>query len=216
MPEIAGWIAPAATMIAAMMTAANLRARVTGYGFVLFSVGAVAWMIVALASGQQNLLWSNAFLLLVDVIGIWRWLGRQAKYEAGADAAAAASGARPGPDLFALGTLAGRPIEGPGHATVGRIVDAMAECERGTIAYLVVSTGGVGGVGERLHALSWREVALDGDLITTPISAAALGQRPQLDPEHWPATARAAGIVPEGAFPQRPKSVMEKPATAGF
>jgi hypothetical protein len=38
-------------MIAAMMTPANLGARVTGWGFVLFSVGAVAWVTVALGSG---------------------------------------------------------------------------------------------------------------------------------------------------------------------
>jgi hypothetical protein len=30
---MAGWVAPAATMIAAMMTAANLGARVIGWGF---------------------------------------------------------------------------------------------------------------------------------------------------------------------------------------
>ena len=195
MLEIAGWIAPAATMIAAMMTAANLGARVTGWGFVLFSVGAVAWVIVALGSGQQNLLWSNGFLLLVDVVGIWRWLGRQAKYEAGADAAVAASGVRPGPDLFALGTLAGRPVEGADGAAIGQVVDAMAECGGGAIVYLVVSRGGVGGVGETLHALGWHEVSLNRDRIVAALDAAALDRRPALDPERWPATAEAAGVA---------------------
>jgi hypothetical protein len=195
MLELAGWIAPAATMIAAMMTAANLGARVTGWGFVLFSVGAVAWVIVALGSGQQNLLWSNAFLLLVDVVGIWRWLGRQARYEAGADAAVAASSARPGPDLFALGTLAGRSVYAPDGAVIGQAVEAMAACDSGAIAYLVVSQGGVGGVGERLHALGWHEITPGADRIEARIGADALARRPRLDPEHWPATAEAAGVA---------------------
>ncbi len=78
MAEIAGWIAPAATMIAAMMTAANLGARVTGWGFVVFSFGSVAWTTVGLTSGQTNLVLSNAFLTIVNLVGIWRWLGRQA------------------------------------------------------------------------------------------------------------------------------------------
>jgi len=79
MLDAAGWIAPAATMIAAIMTAANLGARVTGWGFAVFAVGALAWITVGAATGQQNLLWSNAFLLLVDLVGIWRWLGRRAR-----------------------------------------------------------------------------------------------------------------------------------------
>src|SRR4051812_35651207 len=110
---LAGWIAPAATMIAAMMTAANLGARVTGWGFVVFTVGAIAWIVTALATGQQNLLVANAFLLVVDVIGIWRWLGRQARYADGADAAAKDSIRDESPTLFALGSLEGRPLLTP-------------------------------------------------------------------------------------------------------
>lgn len=36
---VAAWVAPVATMIAAVMTAANLGARVTGWGFVVFVIG---------------------------------------------------------------------------------------------------------------------------------------------------------------------------------
>ncbi len=194
MLELAGWIAPAATMVAAMMTAANLGARVTGWGFVLFAIGAVAWVVVAIGSSQQNLLWSNAFLLLVDLIGIWRWLGRQARYEAGADAAAQASDAGPTPTLFALGALAGRPIHARDGGKIGEVVEAMASRESGTIAYLVVRQGGVGGVGEDLHALGWREVQVHDDRIETALDMDSLFRRPRLDPERWPATAGAAGI----------------------
>ena len=81
MIETAGWLAPAATMIAAMMTAANLGARVTGWGFVVFTVGSIGWCAIALSTGQQNLLWTNGFLTLVNGVGIWRWLGRKARSE---------------------------------------------------------------------------------------------------------------------------------------
>jgi hypothetical protein len=97
MLDPAGWIAPAATMIAAIMTAANLGARVTGWGFAVFSVGALAWVIVGATTGQHNLLWSNAFLLLVDLIGVWRWLGRRARYDEAAEAASARSAASRAP-----------------------------------------------------------------------------------------------------------------------
>ena len=193
--ETAQWIAPAATMIAAMMTAANLGARVTGWGFVVFTAGAIAWVIVALASGQQNLLLSNAFLLIVDLVGIWRWLGRRARYDEGAERAEAASTASSTPTLFALSKIEGRPIRSADGTTIATTVDAMAGCGDGAIRYLVVSRGGVGGVGETLHALDWREVAIGEAVITTRVDALALEQRPALDPTDWPASAEAAGLA---------------------
>ena len=41
MISLVGWLATIATMIAAMMTASNLGARVTGWGFVVFSISSV-------------------------------------------------------------------------------------------------------------------------------------------------------------------------------
>ncbi|MEY2883212.1 MAG: hypothetical protein RL490_936 [Pseudomonadota bacterium] len=84
MSAIAGWIAPLATTIAAILVAANLGARITGFGFIMFSIGSIAWAVVALDSGQANLLWQNIVLLIINLIGIWRWLGLRARYERGA------------------------------------------------------------------------------------------------------------------------------------
>lgn len=81
MNEIAGWIAPVATMLVAMMTAANLGARITGTGFAIFTLGSVYWWIMGLTSGQTNLLATNCFLTVVNLFGVWRWLGRQRAYE---------------------------------------------------------------------------------------------------------------------------------------
>jgi hypothetical protein len=192
--QAAQWIAPAATMIAAMMTAANLGARVTGWGFVVFTVGAIGWVIVALASGQHNLLLSNGFLLIVDLVGIWRWLGRRARYDEGAAQAASDSDRAPTPSLFALSKIEGRPVIGPDGATLAATVDAMAGCDDGRVRYLVVSRGGVGGVGESLHALGWEEVTIGEEAISARIGADALDRRPALDPTDWPESARAAGV----------------------
>ena len=45
MESIAGWVAPVATTIAALMTASNLGSRITGYGFIVFTVGyaSIGW-----------------------------------------------------------------------------------------------------------------------------------------------------------------------------
>jgi hypothetical protein len=87
MEQVANWIAPVATTVAALLVAANLGARITGIGFVAFAVGSIAWIVIGAATGQANLLWQNAVLLLVNIVGIWRWLGLRARYDRGAAAA---------------------------------------------------------------------------------------------------------------------------------
>lgn len=186
MAEIAGWIAPAATMIAAMMTAANLGARVTGWGFVVFSFGSVAWTTVGLTSGQTNLVLSNAFLTIVNLVGIWRWLGRQASYDKGSSAAADDSARHAVPSLYAAGGVIGAKLTGADGEAVGTIVDAMLGCGDNAIAYVVVSTGGVGGVGETLHALTPGELVFGKDGVRTELGVDAIRRKPVVQANHWP------------------------------
>ena len=183
MADVAGWIASIATMIAAVMTASNLGSRITGWGFVVFLIGSVSWSAMALLTGQTYLLWSNLFLILVNILGIWRWLGRRAKYDDGAQAAA--------PSLFPLSALEGKPVAGADGSVIARTVDGMARCDDGRISYLIVSEGGVGGVGERLHALPWREITVEEEGLATKLTAEALRDRDEIDPDQWPARAPA-------------------------
>ena len=104
------WVATAATILAASITASNLSTRITGYGFIVFTVGSIAWFSFGLMSGQPALMWTNAALTVLNLFGIWRWLGRQATIEDGSAAAARASQATPGEALFPVSLL--------GHAKV--------------------------------------------------------------------------------------------------
>jgi hypothetical protein len=176
------------------MTAANLGVRVTGWGFAVFALGAVAWILVGAGTGQRNLLLSNAFLLIVDIVGVWRWLGRQARYETGADHAAVRSAAAPAPTLFPLSKLPGSALRGREGETIATVVDAMARCDDGGIAYVVVREGGVGGVGERLHALGWSRIRLTEETVEADIARADLAALPALTPERWPASPKAADV----------------------
>lgn len=186
MEEVAGWIAPAATMIAAMMTASNLGARFTGWGFVVFLVGSIAWSAFALLTDQPNLLWTNLFLCLVNFVGIWRWLGRRARYEQGGKAAAEASAERLVTRLFAVSSIDGKPVTDPEGATIAHAIDAMARMADGGISYIVVREGGVAGMGEKLHMLEWRDLHMTAERIETGLTAEALAQRPAIAPERWP------------------------------
>jgi hypothetical protein len=184
--DIAAWIAPAATVIAAVMTAANLGARITGWGFIVFTVGSVCWCIVAVATGQQNLLFTNGFLTLVNALGIWRWLGRQSRYEEGGAAATRRSAIAPVPTLVAVGSIAGRKLVGSDGKPVGQIIDGMMRCSDNALAYIVVSEGGVGGIGERLHALEPSEIILGDDGMRCKLNAEQLQARPVIEAGAWP------------------------------
>src|SRR5689334_18937823 len=99
------WVATAATIGGALLTASNLGARITGTGFVVFLTGSLSWIGVSLMSGQQALLWTNIVLTFLNLFGIWRWLGRQAAVEEGARSAAQASEHTPGEALFPVSLL---------------------------------------------------------------------------------------------------------------
>lgn len=185
MEDFAGWIAPAATMIAAMMTAANLGARVTGWGFVVFTLGSIAWSVVAVATDQANLLWANGFLTVVNLVGIYRWLGREATLDDGQAVAQETSADVAGPALFPIAMLQGAAVVDGAGKEIGQSVGGMAECGGG-IAYVVVRIGATAGVGGSLRGLRWDEVVVSEERLVTRV---ALDRRPEIDPADWPAEA---------------------------
>ncbi|MCL6682603.1 PRC-barrel domain containing protein [Sphingomonas alba] len=162
MDNMLSWVATAATIGGALLTASNLGARITGTGFIVFLFGSLSWIGVSLMTGQEALLWTNIVLTFLNLFGIWRWLGRQAKVEEGGKAAAQASEHTPGEALFPVSLLSRAEVL-VGGRDAGTCVDAMAGESSGRIAYVVVTEGGVAGVGERLFKLPWRDARMSGE-----------------------------------------------------
>lgn len=185
MAHIIPWAATIATIIAAFMTAANLGSRITGYGFAVFLLGSLAWLATGLMTGQPALTWTNAVLAVLDVFGVWRWLGRQASVEEGARAASQASEATPGEALFPVSLLSRAPVMS-GATELGRCVDAMAGCRSGRLDYIVVSQGGVAGVGETLRRLPWTRARADGDAVETTVGPDGFASLDELQRDQWP------------------------------
>jgi len=75
-------LAACTTILAAAMVAANMSARITVAGFVIFIVASVAWMADGWLENKSSLVIQNAILLLINILGGWRWLPRAEK-EAG-------------------------------------------------------------------------------------------------------------------------------------
>lgn len=186
MESIASIVAPVATSIAAFIVASNLGARITGYGFIIFTVGSIGWIVLGVATDQPNLLWQNILLTGLNVFGIWRWLGRQARIEDGASHAASASEQAPDETLFPISLLSRAQVVCSDGTQIGTGVDAMAGCSSGRIRYVVVSEGGIAGMGERLRRLDWTSASVDGETLVAALDSDALCRLPEIDRDDWP------------------------------
>jgi hypothetical protein len=66
---------------------------------------------------------------------------------------------------------------------IGHCVDAMAGCRSGELSYVVISQGGVAGVGETLRRLPWSRTSVDGEQVITDADP----DRLEALPRQWPA-----------------------------
>lgn len=186
MDQTASWIATAATIIAACFTASNLGSRVTGIGFIIFTIGSIAWFVTGYLTDQPALIWTNVVMTLLNLFGVYRWLGRQAKLEEGATKAAEASAASPGEDLFPASSLTASRLIGRNGETLGSTVDAMLSCDGGKLRYLVVSQGGVAGVGETFRRVDWHFAGVQRGAVKTDLSPRDFEALPELKKDDWP------------------------------
>ena len=180
------WVATIATIAAASITASNLGARITGYGFIVFTVGSIAWFGLGLTTGQPALVWTNVVLTILNLFGIWRWLGRQAAVEDGSRAAAKASAATPGEALFPVSLLTHAKVRSAG-AELGTCVDAMAGCRSGQMAYVMVSEGGIAGAGETLRRVPWSELHVENEEVESTLRQSEFQAIEPVPKDQWPA-----------------------------
>jgi membrane protein implicated in regulation of membrane protease activity len=185
MANTISWLATIATIIAASMTAANLGSRITGYGFAVFLVGSLLWLTTGILTHQPALMWTNIVLTLLNIFGIWRWLGRQTRVEEGARSASEASEETPGEALFPVSLLSRAAVHS-GGTEVGHCIDAMAGCRSGRLSYVVVSEGGVAGVGETLRRLPWSAAQVDEETLATRMTTGQFMRLEKLQRDRWP------------------------------
>jgi uncharacterized protein with PQ loop repeat len=74
MADVIQWLSMGAGIIAAVMVASKLSAKVTGWGFVIFALSGVGWVVFGIAIGETPLVIQNVVLVVVNLIGVWRYL----------------------------------------------------------------------------------------------------------------------------------------------
>lgn len=68
------WIAAIGTMLAAGLIALDLGRKATGWGFVLFCVVSIIWIVSGLTTDAIPIAAMNAVLLLINAWGVWQYL----------------------------------------------------------------------------------------------------------------------------------------------
>jgi sporulation protein YlmC with PRC-barrel domain len=90
--------------------------------------------------------------------------------------------------LLPMSAIAGAQLRNRAGEGLGTICEVMLAPAEGRIAYLVLSFGGVLGVGEKLFAVPWHAVTVDpaDNALVVDMSAERLAELPGFDEEAWP------------------------------
>ena len=196
MDGITGWLASSATIAGGLTVALNLGSRVTGWGFVLLTLGSACWSLNAMQNQNTSLLVANLTLAAVNAFGIWRWLGRRRMIEKGSAAATKQSAAASVPTLVSAASLLEAPVHLSGARPFGTVVDLMLRCGEQDLAYAVVAFDGIGGLGEELRTVPAEHLRLDPAGLHCDLAEALIRALPATDPAAWPAAPDLPGNQP--------------------
>jgi sporulation protein YlmC with PRC-barrel domain len=103
----------------------------------------------------------------------------------------AETAAGPGPDVMAAATLDSNKVLCADGETAGKVKDIMLDVVTGRIAYVVMSSGGFLGIGDKLFAIPWNALTLDTDraCFVLNFDAQRIKDAPGFDDDHWPVMA---------------------------
>lgn len=99
--------------------------------------------------------------------------------------------AGPGPYVMGASTLDGDRVLSAEGDEVGKIKDIMVDVQSGRIAYAVMSSGGLLGIGDKLFAIPWDALTLDAarQCFVLALPAERVKDAPGFDKRHWPSMA---------------------------
>ncbi len=70
----AKWLGTVAGIVGALPVALNIGGTIVGIGFVFFAVSATAWVVAGWRMGEPSLVAMHGVFLVINLLGIWRWL----------------------------------------------------------------------------------------------------------------------------------------------
>lgn len=90
--------------------------------------------------------------------------------------------------VLSSSTLTGDPIRNRTDEELGSVEDLMIDLDSGRVAYLVMASGGILGMGEKYFAVPWKmvEVDLDSHSIIVDLDKETIENAPGIDKDEWP------------------------------
>lgn len=103
------------------------------------------------------------------------------------------------PQQLSASTLIGDAIVNPAGEKLGELKDIVLDTAKGEIVYAVMASGGVLGMGEKLFAVPWHALRIQGhnENLVLDADPDRLKSAPGFDKDHWP-VAPDAGFVERG------------------
>ena len=94
------------------------------------------------------------------------------------------------PLALSAGTLKGDKVVNLNDEAIGTVEEIMIDINTGHVAYVVVSFGGILGIGDKLFAVPWSTLRVDTERQVVVIDAdkALLERAPGFDKVNWPET----------------------------
>ncbi|HET9212620.1 MAG TPA: PRC-barrel domain-containing protein [Thermoanaerobaculia bacterium] len=95
------------------------------------------------------------------------------------------------PSVLSATTMIGDSVTNRSGEDLGKIEELMIDLGRGSVAYAVLSFGGVLGMGDKLFAIPFQALKLDADheCFVLDVDKEKLKKAPGFDKDHWPSTA---------------------------
>lgn len=92
------------------------------------------------------------------------------------------------PRFLSASTLNGDTVKNQKGESLGDLKDIMIDTTSGKIAYGVLAFGGVLGMGEKLFAVPWQALVVDGanKQLLLNMDKEQLKDAPGFDKDHWP------------------------------
>lgn len=92
------------------------------------------------------------------------------------------------PTFISASTLIGDDVVNPQGESLGDLKDIMLDTSSGKITYAVLSFGGILGMGDKLFAVPWSALRIDGEDKNLVLNVAKdrLKDAPGFDKDNWP------------------------------
>jgi sporulation protein YlmC with PRC-barrel domain len=111
----------------------------------------------------------------------------------------------PGPALMGADTLIGDHVHNLQNEHLGTVKEIMLDMQTGMVAYVVMASGGVLTIGEKLFAVPWEALTLDtaNKRFTMDITKERIENAPGFDADHWPDMANQAWMTEVHSYYRR-------------